>query len=195
MTEAKKPAAKPVAPSIFMKGGTTSVKYDNAMAKKAAEAESRRAHQDKQEALSKQKMGSDGSVARLGSQKLVSSDSPKLVLRYLNRDKSIRQECISEVTNIEGSMPGSLDTMFSLVCPKCLERGLPQGECQLIVKDSHRKFFLDPRKSGPTVVESPYSGREVVLVCGTVTVQDIIRCSNFNCTWAVRIDDSNVMEA
>lgn len=194
MTEEKKTSVAAVAPSIFVKGGTTSAKYDNLMAKKAADADARRAHQDKQEALAKQQAGADGSIARLGSRKLISADSPRLVLRYLNRDKTVRQECISEITNIAGKEQGTLDTMFSLVCVKCLERGLPQGECQLIVKDSHRKFFIDSKKAGPVVVDTPY-GKQMILVCGTVTVQDTIRCSNFNCTWAVKIDDSNVMEA
>ena len=125
---------------------------------------------------------------------MITGESPRLVLRYLNRDRSLRQECISEITHIGGSAPGELDTMFSLVCPKCLERGLPQGESQLFIRNSHRKFHIDTRKAGPRPVDTPY-GRDVVLVCGDVSVDDIIRCSNFNCDWAVRIDRSNVMEA
>jgi hypothetical protein len=180
-------------PVVFTKGGTTSARYDQHIAKKKADAEARRAHQDQQEAIAKREQGVDGSIARIGSQRFVTQESPRLVLKYLNKDKTVRQECISEVTQINGADPGTLDTMFSLVCPKCLERGLPQGECQLFVRDSHRKFFLDPTKAGPVVVEA-YGRRDVVLTCGTVTVQDTVRCSNFNCTWAVKIDGSNVME-
>ena len=182
------------APTVIMKGGTTSSRYDNEMAKKQADADKRRQHQDTQMALAQKQAGADGSIARLGSHRMVGSDSPRLVLQYLNRDGSVRQECISEITHVNGSKPGELDMMFSLVCPKCLERGLPQGECQLFVKNSHRKFYLDTRKAGPRRVESAF-GAQVVLVCGTVTTDDIIRCSNFNCTWAVRIDDSKVTEA
>lgn len=189
MTEKKELAA----PAVFVKGGTSSLKYDNLMAKKKADAEARRAHQDQQEKLASVSRGTDGSIARLGSKKLVSSESPRLVLRYLNRDKSIRQECISEITHIGGAEQGTLDTMFSLVCPKCLERGLPQGESQLFVRNSHRSFTIDPKKAGPVVVDSVF-GRQVILICGTVSVQDIVKCSNYNCTWSVRIDNSNVVE-
>jgi hypothetical protein len=182
------------APTIIMKGGTTSSRYDNEMAKKQADADKRRQHQDTQMAIAQKQSGADGSVARLGSHRMIGNDSPRLVLQYLNRDRSIRQECISEITHVNGAKPGELDMMFSLVCPKCIERGLPQGECQLFVKNSHRKFHLDTRKAGPRRVESAF-GVQLVLVCGTVTVDDIIRCSNFNCTWSVRIDDSKVVEA
>jgi hypothetical protein len=192
VTEEKKTAQ--VAPAVFIKGGTTSGKYDKLMAQKAADAEARRAHQDRQEALARQQTGADGSIARLGSRKLVSSDSPRLVLRYLNKDKSIRQECISEITHVAGAKQGELDMMFSLVCPRCLERGLPQGESQLFVRNSHRTFFINSDKAGMEAVDSVF-GRQMILVCGTVTVQDVVKCSNFNCTWAVRIDSSNVMEA
>jgi hypothetical protein len=197
VSDEKKPmAVGGVAPTVFMKGGSTSAAYDKEMAKKRADAEARRAHQDRQMGLSQQSttLGGPAEVARLGSHRMITNDSPRLLLRYLNRDKSVRQECISEITHIGGQAPGDVDTMFSLVCPKCLERGLPQGEAQLFVRNSHRKFHLDSRKAGPRVVDTPY-GREVVLVCGDVTVDDIVRCSNFNCDWAVRIDNSNVQEA
>jgi hypothetical protein len=183
------------APVVFMKGGSTSAAYDKQIAQKKADAEARRSLQDQQMDVANRpaQLGGPAEVARLGSHKMITSESPRLVLRYLNRDKSLRQECISEVTSIAGQRPGEIDTMFSLVCPKCLERGLPQGESQLFVRNSHRKFHLDTRKAGPRIVETPF-GRDVVLVCGTVTVDDPVRCSNFNCTWAVRIDGSDVRE-
>lgn len=182
-----------VAPTVIMKGGTTSSRYDSEMAKKQADAEKRRQHQDVQMSIAKKNAGADGSIARLGSHRMLGSDSPRLVLQYLNKDRSVRQECISEITHVNGANQGELDMMFSLVCPKCLERGLPQGECQLFVKNSHRKFHLDVRKAGPQRVESAF-GTQIVLVCGTVSVDDIVRCSNFNCTWSVRIDASKVLE-
>jgi hypothetical protein len=180
--------------TVIMKGGTSSSSYDKLMAKKNADAERRRAHQDRQFEVAKRQNGADGSVARLGSRKMIDGDSPRLVLRYLNRDGSIRQECISEITQVNGDKQGTLDTMFSLVCPRCLERGVPQGEAQLFVRDSHRKFSLNPAKAGPVVVETVF-GRQVILVCGEVTVKDIVRCSNYNCNWSVRIEDSKVTEA
>ncbi len=193
MTDTPKAAPKPVAPMVMMKGGSSTGNYDKMMAKKTADAEARRDHQDKQIAASGQQMGKDGSVARLGSRSMVNADSPRLVLKYLNKDRSVRQECISEITNVNGAKQGTLDTMFSLVCPKCLERGIPQGEAQLFIRDSHRKFDLDPTKGGPVVVNTVV-GRQMVLVCGVVSVRDIIKCSNYNCTWSVRIDNSNVVE-
>lgn len=193
MTEKKGFTVGGVAPTVIIKGGTSSSSYDQLMAKKAHDAEQRRAHQDRQVAAASAAQGQNGVVARLGSRKFVTSESPRLVLRYLNPDRSIKQECISEVTHVNGAKQGELDIMFSLVCPKCLERGIPQGEAQLFVRDSHRKFFLDPTKSGPVAVDTAF-GRQVVNVCGVVTVRDVVRCSNYNCNWSVRIEDSNVIE-
>ena len=201
MSEEKKPKmsvggvtpSKPIAPMVMMKGGSSSGSYDKMMAKKKADAEARRAYQDRQMTAASKMQGADGSVARLGSRSMINADSPRLVLRYRNRDGSIRQECISEITNVNGAKQGELDTMFSLVCPKCLERGIPQGEAQLFIRDSHHKFFLDSNKTGPQRVETAF-GPQIVLVCGVVTVRDIVRCSAYNCDWAVRIEDSNVME-
>lgn len=181
-------------PVVFTKGGTSSGRYDREIAKKKANAEKRRKHQDTQMSIAQRQGGADGSVARLGSHRMVSGESPRLVLRYLNRDRSVRQECISEITHVGGDKPGEVDMMFSLVCPKCLERGLPQGESQLFVRKSHRNFDINMTKAGPRRVDTP-QGPQVVLVCGEVTVNDIIRCSNYNCTWTVRIIDSNVSEA
>lgn len=182
-----------VAPVVIVKGGTTSSRYDQQIKLKEADAERRRQIQDQREQRAQNLVGEDGSIATLGSHRLINGASPRLVLQYLNRDRTVRQECISEITQIEGKDPGTLDTMFSLVCPKCLERGLPQGESQLFVKDSHRKFFLDTKKAGVQVVEYGYM-KQIVHICGTVTVNDVIRCSNYNCTWAVQIADSKVME-
>jgi hypothetical protein len=182
------------APEVFVKGGTTSSRYDNLQAEKAANAEARRKHEDALAQLVDD-APNDGAIARTGSQRMVTAESPKLVLRYLNRDGSIRQECISEITffPVPNSLIGEIDQMFTLVCPRCLERGIVSGESQLMIQSRHRKWHLDERHRMLVPVETP-DGPIIVHQAGTVTCDDIIRCSNFNCTWAVRIDNSNVRE-
>lgn len=186
--------AKPVSPTIIVKGGTTSSSYDNKIAEQRADAEQRRAHED-WVADKVERAPEEGAIARIGEQKFLTNESPRLVLYYMNRDGSVRQECLSEITMypIPGSFTGDLDIMFTLVCPKCLERGVPHGESQLMIQNRHRKFHRDERQKKLVQVMTPF-GPQIVHQDCTVTVDDIVRCSNFNCTWTVRIGDSKVWE-
>lgn len=186
-------------PTVIMKGGTSSSSYDKEMAKRNADAERRRALQDEQAAVAAQgaKVDKDGfSLGRLGSARMVTQQSPRLVLYYMNKDKSVRQECKSEITFYEHpTKPGEMDMMFAMVCPRCLERGIAQAESQMLIKAAHRKFWLDEKLKGQIVaLRDPWGNLDPVLICGTVTVQDVIRCANYNCNYAVRINDSKVYE-
>jgi hypothetical protein len=186
-------------PIGIVKGGTTSSHYDNEMASRKADAERRRAHQDTAAAMSG-KVTRSGEAARLGSMNLISSASPRLVLKYLNRDKTVRQEALAEITTLpDPSNPIIIDVMFSMVCPRCVARGVEQGQAQLMIRNSHRKWTLDERKKGSIVmVEYHYPGsvpfRKPVVIAGEVTVEDIVKCDNFNCDFRCRIDKSNVYE-
>jgi hypothetical protein len=186
-------------PLGIVKGGTTSFRYDQEMKKKAAEAEARRnAEEERFQAAREGVQGTEEGLvaARLGNYSMVNNTTPRLVLFYMNKDGSIRQECKSEITMLPDPLGGPLDMMFALVCPKCLERGLPQGECQIMVRNSHRKFWLDTTKAGVIVLRDPFAGvPDPVIVSGTVTVEDRVKCSNYNCTWSVKIDNSKVWEA
>lgn len=185
-------------PTVIVKGGTTSSSYDKEMARRQADAERRRDIQDAQAALSQQGASSqDGfSMARLGSARMITEQSPRLVLYYMAKDNSVRQECKSEITFYEHpTKPGEMDMMFAMVCPRCLERGIAQGESQMLIKAVHRAFWIDEKLKGAVIpLRDPWGNLDPVIICGTVTVQDTIRCSNFNCTYAVRINDSKVYE-
>jgi hypothetical protein len=175
----------PLAPTVFVKGGTLSSSQTNQIKQAEHEANQRRAKQDQEMAAAAQPMG-PGSIGSLRSRKLVTEDSPRLVLWYRKQE----QECVSEITMVPGSS-GQLDPMFTLVCTKCLERGLPQGQAQLQVRNEHREFSIDHTKRGPKRV---FFGNvpKVVNICGTVTVKDKVRCGA--CGWTVRIIDSKVEE-
>jgi hypothetical protein len=178
---------------VLVKGGTSTASYDKEQAIAKADAEARRDHQDKLRDIAERPgTGEDIAIARLGEQKLINSESPRLLFQYMYRDKTIKQECIGEIT--VGAMPdGTIDPMFTIVCPRCLGRGVAMEQAQVLVRNSHRKFHLDERKAGLRIVETPW-GNVPLNVAGVVTVQDKIRCSNFNCDWVVRIDESQVFE-
>jgi hypothetical protein len=188
---------KPTGPTVIMKGGTSSSRYDKEIRLRQADAERRRALEAKRfEAARTARNAPAPTTARIGSHSLINQSSPRLVLYYMNKDGTVRQECKSEITMIAGQNAGEMDTLFALVCPACLARGVPQGEVQIMVRNSHRRFEIDERKKGVVMLRDPFTGApDPVIVCGTVTVQDTVRCSNYNCNWAVKIGDSKVWEA
>ena len=186
-------------PTVIVKGGTTSASYDKEQARRRADAEARRGAQDAQAAVGQSGARRDDggfSLARFGSARMITENSPRLVLYYMNKDHSVRQECKSEITFYEHpTKVGEMDMMFAMVCPRCLERGIAQGESQMLIKASHRAFWIDERLKGTVVaLRDPWGNLDPVIICGTVTAQDAIKCSNYNCTYAVRINDSKVYE-
>lgn len=172
-------------PTVILKGGTLSSKQTNEIKQAEHEANQRRAQQDQQMAAAAQPLG-PGAVGSMRSRRMITQDSPRLVLWY----KKHEQECVSEITMVAGSA-GVMDPMFTLVCTKCLERGLPQGQAQLQVRNENRKFSIDHTTRGPKKVFFG-STSQIVQICGTVTVEDKVRCPS--CGWTVRIVDSKVEE-
>ena len=91
------------------------------------------------------------------------------------------------------------EIMFAMVCPRCVARGVPQGQSQMLIRNTNRKFSLDERLKGTIVVlEHDYGDgfpfKEPVIIAGVVTVHETVRCDNHNCTFACRIENSNIIE-
>lgn len=154
------------------------------IAKEEAEANQRRGGQEQQRQIAAGQHG-PGSVASMRSRKLITEDSPRLVLFYRKHE----QYCLSEITMVPNG--SSLEPMFTLVCTGCLLRGVPQGQAQLQVRSSNRKFSIDDSKRGPQKIHEGGVPR-IVQSCGTVTVEEKVRCGS--CGWTVRIVDSKVEE-
>lgn len=176
-------------PNILFKGGTMSAAFQTQMKEREHNAKLRRAHQDKQVAMSQQGVTSDGGVARLGSTRFITQDAPRLILNY----RGYNQEGISEVTFVpRQDKPSEMEMMFTLVCIGCLKRGIRLDEAQLMIRNSHRPFWIDdrPENKRPRMVEN----FGMVTPAGLVTTKDIIRCTNVGCGWAVRVIDSQVEE-
>lgn len=176
----------PLAPEVLVKGGTMSSRQEKLIHEQEVDANRRRGLQDQQRLIAQQQHG-PGSVASFRSRKLITEDSPRLVLWYKKHD----QFCLSEITMVSAGAGGGLEPMFTLVCTKCLERGVPQGQAQLQVRNSNRQFSVDDKKGGPRKIHVG-GVQQVVQQCGTVTVEERIRCGA--CGWTVRIIDSVVEE-
>lgn len=156
------------------------------IAKDEADANRRRDVQDRQRQISNAHHA-PGSVASLRSKKLISEESPRLVLWYRKYD----QFCLSEITMVAAESGNGLEPMFTMVCTTCLSRGVPQGQAQLQVRNSNRAFSIDNTQRGPKQVQFADT-MTVVEQCGTVTVEEAIRCGD--CGQRYRVVDSKVEE-
>jgi len=133
----------------------------------------------------------DGFVSsHLTSLRMMDKGAPRVVFYYLRRDKTIRQQCIGEIAiTPEG------EEFFTMMCPRCFERGEPADSCQVMVRKSNRRWELDVRKQGTIVLlEDPEGKPFQVRICGTIWCDEILRCMNVGCTWAVKVEDSKVEE-
>lgn len=178
----------PLAPEVIVRGGTMSMRQEAQIRKNEDDANRRRAYQDRQQEVARTQNGPN-TVASIHQKRLITEDSPRLALWYRKYD----QYCLSEITMVNPPGTVGMEPMFTLVCARCLERGVPQGQAQLQVLNSNRRFSVDDTKRGPKKIHS--SGiPQVVQICGTVTVEETIRCGAAGCGWAVKITDSKVEE-
>ncbi len=180
--------------NVMVKGGVNPQSYENYLNKKKQDAEKNRNLQDQQIKIAK-KFNSNfyikEEIASLVSNNL-DQNSPKLVLHYMDRAKNIVQDAICEITMIPDQVSGKLVLMFTLVCPHCVQRNVPMQEAQLMVRENHRKFYLDERVKVAEVIVNGV--KEIIPIAGLVTCDDIIKCSNFNCNFKCRIENSKIWE-
>jgi hypothetical protein len=189
VSDAKVP---PRAPEVLVRGGTTSSRHDRQRAERRLAVEKGRQQVEKQEAAVRTGPILDQhgfTQAKLHGLRLLDRGHPKLVLYYMNRDRTVAQECVSEYFHT------GTDEGFIMVCPRCLERGEAHGDSQMMIMKSHRKFHLDTRKAGTVVQLRDPDGKHFhVRICGTVTCDDVIRCNSCG-NFRVRIADSKVWPA
>jgi len=183
------------APIGLVKGGTTSGRFDQKVRREEHRAERARDAERSRFALQGVHQTSKGLVHSAISQHTsMDQSTPRIVLSFLNRDKTNRQQCVCEVM-IETKPDGTPRRAVTMVCPRCVARGIPQGQAQLIIRDDHREFWIDEKRNNEVEeVISPGEPTEYIVICGTLTTRDRIRCSHHNCDFACRIDNSNVYE-
>lgn len=184
-----------VAPVGLVKGGSTTARFDRSVLREEQRAERARDGERSRRAAQGVYQTPKGMVhSSLAEHSTMSRETPRVVLNFLNRDKTIRQQCICEV--LAAPAPdGSVSLSVTMVCPRCVARGIPQGQAQLIIRDTHRKFWIDDKRKGQIEeVISPGEATEFIVICGTMTAKDRIRCAHHNCDFACRIDASNVFE-
>jgi hypothetical protein len=194
MADDEKPA-KPAEPSrieapmIFIRGGTTTGAHDNMMAKQRADTDKRRAEQDAQFEATRR----DPLSARMHSMKLGGQDHPKVVLAIKHpKDNLFLDWIVCEVIQ-----HGPEELILNMACPQCHAKN-PGHEPDFKIHQSNRKWWLDPnppkwmRDVGADRIWLNPRDQSTVVVAGSVTTEDWIRCPGLGCPWVFKIDDSVV---
>lgn len=179
---------------VLVKGGTTSLAWDQEKARQRASADARRQLQDRQQAAA------EAQGARLYSHKLFDKQVGRTVLEYRmgrTRDSILKLYCIAEVFLLP--LETGFEYAFTMECPKCIGRGSHPEDAIMLVRQSNRDFVFDmtPADKGGKRFAAwldPDTGESVILA-GSITTKDRIRCAALGCEWSVRIDDNVVVEA
>ena len=99
-------------------------------------------------------------------------------------DHGTAVECLADIVMLDPKKPEDLTLI--LVCPSCKAKGLPQGQCQIQIRQSNRPWHLDVSKAGAPVV---FEGK-VYYSAGEVCDGERFTCPN--CPWSARIDRNRV---
>jgi hypothetical protein len=182
----------------FVKGGTTSSAHDRRVAELEFDAQKRRAEADDD----RRKMIFEG--AKISSQNFASDPSAEkavVELHYMNSrnepmyDHGERVRCLADVMFVDGQ---DQELALIIVCPDCLTRGMPQGQAQLRIRQSNRKWELDTSKAGALIIwdeTDPLTGisfKKPYRSAGEVIESERFSCE---CGWAARIARNKVYPA
>jgi len=184
---------------IFVKGGTTTQRWDDEKKAFYADTEARQAHQDKQRQAVMDASAHGGAIAGIHSMQLMHGGSPKVVIHYRKRDKALETDAECEIAVMpDPTNPTETGMILALVCPKCLERTGKQFDSQIQIKSWEKKFWLrpssDPDFPADKRIWVNYMDGRPVMIAGTITVADICRCDATGCSYAFRIEDSELWE-
>jgi hypothetical protein len=166
----------PKAPVTIMKGGTLSSDYERLIQAKKREAELRRAQSDAERKIASVPITQGGGLLRE-----MDMGTPRRnlvgVVQLVNTANT--HERFMQVDIVDGESNGQVVRTLVLVCPLCVERGLPMDQAQISIRDDHRKWYLDERTRG-TVFTDPVTF-QVYPLAGTIVGPGPYRCSAYNC--------------
>lgn len=189
-------SAFPVPMMSWVKDGTTTTAGDNLIAKTEADAEKRRNEADREKQISKIPI-EQGGGKQFTNHLTPYTDVPKayIKLEYVNAKGEVLRECLADLvvgTDVTGT---ETDMSIILVCPKC-EKKRPQGQCQIQVRQSNRKWYLDFKTAGEFFLFEEWddeSGRWVKNAyrsAGQICDSDKMTCPY--CPWSFRIHKNKV---
>jgi hypothetical protein len=185
----------------FVRGGTHTSGHDQMMAERVADAERRRdeAAAERREALNP----TEGAVAQLQTNNLAlnpQAEAAYVLLKYCTPSGEVKHAngdevyCLADIVMADGTT----NLCVILVCLSCKSRGDHQGECQLRILQSNRKWYLDTRGWDGASASFPHLAGQPFLFEGKPyrsagVIMESERFSCPNCGWSARIDKNRVI--
>jgi hypothetical protein len=176
MSEEKKIEA-PV--SGWVKGGTTSLAWDNEQARLKAEAEQRRRQEDERQRIARE----NPAEAHINELKLGGRNSHASIVLELKhaRDNEVINYVVCElIVEDDGNL------VLNMACPKCADRGIGDN---FKISQKNRRFELDTRRQGELWV-NPRPPHDTATLAGAITLMEWVKCPNLGCVWKFIIDDN-----
>jgi predicted RNA-binding Zn-ribbon protein involved in translation (DUF1610 family) len=173
---------------MFIRGGGTSTSAnDKAIAEAEADAERRR-----DEALAEREMTRlpvEAGGARIFENKSLDPGAKDLhVLLDLVNAKGephlvagVPIQCLADIRVV-----GPNEMAVVVVCPRCINRKIPQGQCQIQVRQSNRNWHLSDKGRGSPL----WFDGKMYQSAGTIMDSDRFSCPN--CAWSARIDNNKL---
>jgi len=186
---------KQVSPDVFVKGGTTTSKWDNDRAELRAAAELGRQHQDRQRlAVRRGAKDPKAGIGALLTNKFGGNNAaqnPMLAMVYASKDRS--QEVEGLVDLIETTTDGEPDLAMIIVCPDCMVREQTQAYAQMMVRQSQKGWELTPYPlDDPKFYQHPQAPDVFVPLIGEVTMDETAWCTGLGCSYGFRINRNRI---
>ncbi len=190
MTDGKV-ASGPKAPMTIMRGGTTSGWHDSYVNQLKEDQARRHAEQDAEKAEAAKGLVENADGVQWAEKKSFDlgqpHHNPVAVMQLLSKDGT--KERFIQCDVVEGASEKGVVMTLVVVCPDCYSRGIPQSQCQLSIRDDHRKWYLDTKWKG-TPFRDPDTG-EVYLLAGSIEGPELYKCSAPGCAFAFRISSKS----
>jgi hypothetical protein len=185
---AESPAAPARGPLTIMKGGTVSSQTESYYAAMMEDTKRRWAERDQEKADAKNAQGSKTTFASDRTYDLGQpGTNPVAILGYHRpgADGGEYQYMQADVTMMTDNL-GQPDEAFVIVCPRCVDRKVPQTLCQMTVRKSNRKWHLDTRSQGDFFVDDDGAG---YTLAGKIICEEKIRCPDPTCDGVYQIGE------
>jgi hypothetical protein len=90
-------------------------------------------------------------------------------------------ECLADVRVISAT-----ELALIIVCPRCVSRDVPQGQCQIQIRQSNRAWHLDTRTAGSPI----WFDGDMYVSAGEVMESEEFGCTA--CNWRAKIDHNKI---
>lgn len=163
----------------FVRGGTMTGAYERQLQAQKADAEFRRAEEEKRRLTTLADPNARISTMKLGG----TSSHACVVLEHRNSDGKAEEFVTCELQSDPADPTG---LMLVLCCIPCsYRRG--HSDAQMTLRSKHRGFELDERRKGELWV-NPNNPEEFVTLAGTIHSTEAFKCPV--CSQGYRIDNS-----